>query len=82
VKTIESETDGEVRMDPANPIGAAPMRRDGLVQEVTGPDTGDGRSPVFPADALGRIAASEAVRASRLARLARARKLLPGDAGR
>jgi DNA-binding PadR family transcriptional regulator len=85
VKTIESETDGEVRMDPANLYRALRrMRRDGLVQEVTGPDTGDGPDRrYFRLTPLGRrIAASEAARASRLARLARARKLLPGDAGR
>ena len=60
------------------------MRRDGLVQEVTGPETGDGPDRrYFRLTSLGRrIAASEAARASRLSRLARARKLLPGDAGR
>ena len=85
VKTIESESDGEVRMDPANLYRALRrMRRDGLVQEVTGPDTGDGPDRrYFRLTPLGRrIAASEAARASRLSRLARARKLLPGDAGR
>ena len=72
-------------MDPANLYRALRrMRRDGLVQEVTGPDTGDGPDRrYFRLTPLGRrIAASEAARASRLSRLARARKLLPGDAGR
>jgi DNA-binding PadR family transcriptional regulator len=85
VKTIESESEGEVRMDPANLYRALRrMKRDGLVQEVTGPDTGDGPDRrYFRLTPLGRrLAASEAARAGRLARLARARKLLPGDAGR
>ena len=56
----------------------------GLVQEVTGPDTGDGPDRrYFRLTPLGRrIAASEAARASRLAKLARARKLLPGETAR
>jgi DNA-binding PadR family transcriptional regulator len=85
VKAIEAESNGEVHMDPANLYRALRrMRRDGLVQEVTGPDTGEGPDRrYFRLSPLGRrIAASEAARANRLARLARARKLLPGDASR
>jgi DNA-binding PadR family transcriptional regulator len=85
VKAIERESDGQVRMDPANLYRALRrMRRDGLVQQVAGPATGEGPDrQYFRLTPLGRrIASSEAARASRLARLARARKLLPGDAGR
>ena len=84
VKSIEAESEGEVRMDPANLYRALRrMRRDGLVQQVTGPDTREGPDRhYFRLTPLGRrIAASEAARASRLAKLARARKLLPGDTG-
>lgn len=83
VKAIESE--GDVRMDPANLYRALRrMRRDGLVLEVSGPDTGDGPDRrYFRLTPFGRrIAASEAARASRLVRLARARKLLPGETAR
>ena len=68
-------------MDPANLYRALRrMKRDGLVQEVTGPETGEGpdRRYFRLTPAGHRVAASEAARASRLARLARSRKLLPG----
>jgi DNA-binding PadR family transcriptional regulator len=85
VKAIEAESDGTVRMDPANLYRALRrLRRDGLVEESSGPATAAGpERQYFRLTALGRRLASwEAARMTRLARLARARKLLPEESGR
>ena len=82
VKAIEAESEGRVRMDPANLYRALrKLQRDGLIEESTGPDTNDGpERRYFRLTPMGRrMASEEAARLSRLAKLARTRKLLPGE---
>ena len=82
VKAIEAESEGRVRMDPANLYRALRrLQRDALIEESSGPDSNGGpERRYFRLTPIGRrIASEEAARLSRLAKLARARKLLPGD---
>jgi len=82
VKAIEAESEGRVRMDPANLYRALRrLHRDGLIEESSGPDSNGGpERRYFRLTPMGRrMASEEAARLSRLAKLARARKLLPGD---
>lgn len=82
VKAIETESEGRLRMDPANLYRALRrLQRDGLIEESTGPDSNDGpERRYFRLTPAGRrVASEEAARLNRLAKLARTRKLLPGD---
>lgn len=82
IKAIEAESEGRVRMDPANLYRALRrLERDGLIEESSGPDSNGGpERRYFRLTPLGRrVASDEAARMHRLAKLARARKLLPGD---
>ena len=57
------------------------LQREGLIEDSTGPDSNDGpERRYFRLTPAGRrVASEEAARLNRLAKLARTRKLLPGD---
>jgi len=80
VKAIEKESEGEVRMDPANLYRSLRrLERDGLVEEGEA-EEGTERRRYYALTALGqRVVAAEALRVSRLVRAARAKNLIPSS---
>jgi DNA-binding PadR family transcriptional regulator len=83
VKRVEEESDGEVRMDPANLYRSLRrLERDGLVKELpvrTRDADADRRRMYRLTDFGRRVVAAEAVRVRRLARAAEAKRLIPGQ---
>lgn len=82
VKAIETESEGEVLMDPANLYRSLRrLERDGLVAEAAGPadgGEGDDRRRYYGLTDFGRaVAVAEAARVRRLVRVARTKDLLP-----
>jgi DNA-binding PadR family transcriptional regulator len=82
VKAIEEESEGDVRMDPANLYRSLRrLERDGLVVESEGEGDVE-RRRCYGLTALGRrVVAAEAARVSRLVRRAHAKKLIPSAKG-
>jgi DNA-binding PadR family transcriptional regulator len=83
VKAVESQTDGQVRMDPANLYRSIKrLVRDELVQQVgerKAPESNDERRRYYGITRLGReVVVAEAERLDRLAAAARARNLISG----
>ena len=78
VKAIEEESEGEVKMDPANLYRSLRrLERDGLVEERDAQEEAE-RRKYYGLTRLGRrVVTAEAARVSRLMRRARAKKLLP-----
>ena len=84
VKRIEEESEGSVRMDPANLYRSLRrLERDGCVEEVEFEsergawDEDDERRRYYGLTSLGRqVAAAEAARVSRLVRTTRVKKLI------
>lgn len=85
VKAIEQESEGEVRMDPANLYRSLRrLDRSGWVNELedAGDDDGSERRRYFGLTPLGRaVVSAEASRVSKLVRTAVARKLIPTSEG-
>jgi DNA-binding PadR family transcriptional regulator len=81
VKAVEQQSDGQVRMDPANLYRALRrLERDGLVAQASGrgaePD--EERRRYYALTELGRrVVAAEAARVRRLAVAAEAKHLIP-----
>lgn len=82
VKDVASLSDGAVRIDPANLYRSLQrMRKQGWVEESSrrpDPERDDVRRRYYRITEFGRqVLAAEAVRLDRLARAARAKKLIP-----
>jgi DNA-binding PadR family transcriptional regulator len=80
VKAIESESGGEVLMDPANLYRSLRrLERDGLVEERPSPvDEDVERRRYYGLTRFGRsVVGAEAARVSRVVRVARAKNLIP-----
>lgn len=82
VKAVERQSDGTVRLDPANLYRSIKrLMRDGLVVEADRritPDTESERRRYYTTTGLGRrVVALEAARLARLADAARAGRLIP-----
>ena len=84
VKEVERQSDGQVRIDPANLYRSLRrMRKQWLVEESErrpAPEADDERRRYYRITELGtRVVTAEASRMSRLAHAARAKKLIPGS---
>lgn len=84
IREVEQRTEGELRMAPGTLFGALSwLVDDGLIEELDerpDPALDDKRRRYYRITDLGRrVALAEALRLEKLVRIARAKRLLPGD---